>query len=80
MILDPLLRRQAARNFYVVCNGDCDEAIAAAVRDAMEVERAVDLLLDGQIDDEDFCDLVELRVPIDRYLTEVEANIDAHYH
>lgn len=77
-ILDPYSRRRIGGCFYLVVPvaGQEDEAIAAAIHEAMAVERATDAFLDGEMSIEDLLESVEGNVPdIDQYCQEVEQNL-----
>lgn len=77
-ILDPFSRRRIGGCFYLVIPvaGEEDEAIAAAFREATQVEKAVDSFLDGDLSIEDLLESVEGNVrDIDQYCEEVEQNL-----
>lgn len=77
-ILDPFSRRRIGGCFYLVVPvaGEEDAAIAAAIQEATQVEKAVDSFLDGDLSIEDLLETVEGNVPdIDQYCQEVEQNL-----
>lgn len=77
-ILDPFSRRRIGGCFYLVIPvaGEEDAAIRAAISEASQVEKAVDLFLDGDLSIEDLLESVEGHVPdIDQYCQEVEQNL-----
>lgn len=77
-ILDPFSRRRIGGCFYLVVPvaGQEAEAIASAIQEATQVEKAVDSFLDGDLSIEDLLETVEGNVPdIDQYCQEVEQNL-----
>lgn len=77
LILDPLTRRRMGRCFYLVISlENCDEEIKAAIEDAMQVERAVEAVLNGDASIWESLEAVEECVlDVDQYCQEVEQNL-----
>lgn len=78
IILDPLTRRRMADCFYLVIPvaDRCDEEIAAAIANAMKVERAVEAVLNGDCSIWESLEFVEDSGPnMDRYCQELEQNL-----
>lgn len=77
MIINPYARRVIGRCFYIAIPVDAEEAMQVALYQSLVVEAATELLLDGQIDALDFCDIVEESIDdMDGYLDEITDNLE----
>jgi hypothetical protein len=78
MIINPYARRAIGECFYIAIPLDCgEEAMQRAFHQSLTVEAATEMLLDGEINHLDFCDLVEESIGnMDAYLEEIDQNLE----
>lgn len=79
LIIDPSKRRQIGSCFYIhiPLENKCDEEIQQALWESREVEKAVDLMLDGSMSVNDLLESTEHIFPnMDQYVDEVEYNLE----
>lgn len=78
-VIDPSKRKQIAQSFYIYIPlaDKSDEEIKQALWESKQIEKAVDLMLDGSMSVTDLLESVEHIFPdMDRYADEVEENLE----